>query len=288
MKTAIIVDSTSYLPDAMLAHPDIYQINLSVTFDDGQVFEDLVTDAFFKDFYDYLEAHPQTVTTSQPPLGQYMELMDQLVEKGYERVLAFHLSSSISGTYQNARTILEEYQDRMDTYCYDSKGAAVVVMALVQKALALLEKGMPMAEIDRLLRQQIEDCFIYLTVEDLTYLSRGGRLKNGAALIGNLLHIKPILYFNELGEIGLLEKVRTQRRMYHRLAEIAINAMKAHPEGVELYFCHAMAEDVIQDILSIVEAECGPVDYQVGRIGPVIGAHVGLGSCGMATIPKIS
>ncbi|WP_028125323.1 DegV family protein [Eremococcus coleocola] len=287
MPTAIIVDSTSYLPEQLLAHPHVYQVTLSVTFEDGKQVSDLVSDDKAQKFYDYLSQSKQTATTSQPPIGEYMQLVQNLVDQGYERILAFHLSSAISGTYQTAVTVLQEFKDQVECYVYDTKAASVVMMALVETSLSLLDRGMAMPELDKILKDMIAQSHIYLTVEDLTYLSRGGRLKNSAAIIGNLFAIKPILFFNEAGEIVLLEKVRTRRKLYQRLAEIAEGVFEANPQGFQLYFAHALGQEVIDQVVAILEEKFGTIDYQVGLLGPVVATHVGIGSCGMATVPKL-
>lgn len=287
MKTAIIVDSTSYLPEEIKNKENVFEINLLVTFSDGTTIADTGEITAVRNFYDRLDHEDSLPTTSQPAVGDYYALMDKLVADGYEAAVCIHLSSKISGTYQTARMVTQEYTDRMQVYCIDSKGASVVQEALVRTCLNLLDEGMPLDEINQRLLWLVEESVIYLLVENLNNLVKGGRLSATSALLGNILQIKPLLYFEPEGSIQLFEKIRTSKKVFKRWKEIKDEAMLKYLKGIEVSFAHADAEEEILEILPNITEGIERDEVTISILGPVVGTHTARRAKGMAIIPKL-
>lgn len=288
MKTAIITDSTAYLEGDLCNHPDIYILELTTTFQDGTQFPDSADPKIQAEFYDKLKSSAELPTTSQPSPGKYMELIEKLITDGYERLLCIHLSQTFSGTYQTAKMITSQYADQIQAYVIDSKGVSVVMEALIVKALELLENDVEFEEICEKLDWAAKNSTIYLTVDDLEYLVKGGRLNLGAAKIGNFLKIKPLLYVDENGKVDVLDKIRTDKKVNRCLAKLAREDADKFPDGILLGFANAVDEDRMQDTIEAVTEKVPELTYKTATLGPVIGTHTGAGTVGMATIPKIT
>lgn len=133
-----------------------------------------------------------------------MGLYEELKEKGYDTILSIHLSSGISG-FVNTLFAMKDDISGVTVIPYDSKITSMPMGHMVEAALDLNDEGQSLDEILAHIDRIRDNTYAYLIVDDLNNLVRGGRLTNGAALIGSLLKIKPILTFSE-GKIVLFEK----------------------------------------------------------------------------------
>ncbi|MDN6162529.1 MAG: DegV family protein [Atopostipes sp.] len=288
MKTAIIIDSTAYVREEILNSPDVYELQFTSTFKDGTNYTDNSDAESLAKFYRKLEGASTLPKTSQPSLGEYIELVEEIIEKDYDQLLCIHLSAGLSGAYQTAQMIAEDYKRAIQIQVIDSKGASVVIEALIIQALEMLEKNLSFEAICEQLIWVANHSMIYLTVSDLDNLVKGGRLNRGAAKIGELLNIQPLLCIGQDGRIQLIERIRTDKRMNRRLAQIAKKSMADYPNGVMLGFAHAMNEQRLKSVIGIVTKDQPDQSYLKGALGPVIGTHTGSGAIGMGVIPIAS
>ena len=158
--------------------------------------------------------------------------------------------------------------------------------ALVEQALDMIEKDVPFEEICKNTRWSAKHGTIYLTVSDLDNLVKGGRLNGAAAKLGDMLKIRPLLYVDQDGKVELLEKIRTDKRVNRRLAEIAVKDAESFPNGMILKFAHTVDRERLDVAIESVHEKLPELEYEIGTLGPVIGTHTGIGTIGMATIPR--
>src|SRR5699024_7825494 len=126
-------------------------------------------------------------TTSQPAIGEYIALIEEIIEKGYDQLLCIHLSQTFSGTYQTAKMLIDEYEDQINAHVIDSKGVSLIIGALVEQVLDMVEKEVPFEEICEKTEWSAQHGTIYLTVSDLDNLAKSGRANKAVAKIGGLL-----------------------------------------------------------------------------------------------------
>ncbi|MBK0347959.1 DegV family protein [Aerococcaceae bacterium zg-ZJ1578] len=287
MKTAFIVDSTAGINEQLKAHPDVYEVILTVQFADGEIFKDTTDEESVIAFYEKLQQESTLPKTAQPSPGEYYQLIEHLVEQGYDSVIAIHLSSKLSGTYQTANMILQEYQGKLKTACIDSKGTSVVIENMLEQALHFYEAAeLSFDEIVRQLEWLARESHIYMMIEDLNNLVKGGRLSAANAFLGGLLQIKPLLEFTETGEVALFEKIRTEKRVYRRWADLIQAALEKYPKGIHVRFGHSNALEAAKTAQKMMQ-ELFPqvISFSIGYLTPVVGVHGGSGVQGMAIIP---
>ena len=152
----------------------------------------------------------------------------------------------------------------------------------------MLEKNLSFEAICEQLTWVANHSMIYLTASDLNNLVKGGRLNAGAAKIGELLNIKFLLCIRQDGKIQLMERIRTDKRMNRRLAQIAEKSVVDYPNGVMLGFAHAMDEQRLKTVIEIVTKDQPNQSYLKGTLGPVIVTHTGAGAIGMGVVPTAS
>lgn len=278
MKIAIVTDSTAYLPERIKNDPNLFVIPIPVILD-GKVYNEGI-DIEADEYYTLLNKSKEFPTTSQPALGEVIELYEQIVAQGFDTIISIHLSSGISG-FVNTLFTLTDTIDGATLYPYDSKITSVPMGHMVEAALDKVAEGASLEELFEKLNIIRENTYAYLIVEDLNNLVRGGRLTNGAALIAGLLKIKPILTFED-GKIVLFEKIRSTKKAFARAEEIIGKRDKEIARPVKLYVIHANNLVVAEQEKAKLQKQYPDAIIEIGHFGPVIGTHLGEKAIGIA------
>lgn len=278
MKLAVVTDSTAYLPERIQNHPDLFVIPIPVILD-GKIYNEGI-DIEADEYYGLLNKSKDFPTTSQPAVGEVLALYEELKRKGYDTILSIHLSSGISG-FVNTLHAMKNDIDGVKIVPYDSKITSMPMGHMVEAALDLNQKGQSLEEIIAHIDRIRDNTYAYLIVDDLNNLVRGGRLTNGAALIGGLLKIKPILTFSE-GKIVLFEKIRSSKKAFARAEKVIgmRNEEIAPPD--KLYVIHANNLEVAIQEKEKLQKQYPHADIEIGHFGPVIGSHLGEKAIGLA------
>src|SRR5262245_45456267 len=208
---ALVIDSTTYLPPELIARHDMHVVSLYVQLEGEQERESEITD--LDEFYERLRASEETVTTSQPSVGDFTSVYEPLLADGRE-VVSIHLGATISGTYESAVQASEQLaSDRKGgerIHVLDSETAAGGFGLVALAAAAAIEAGGSAEQALARAREACDAVKVWFAVDTLEYLRRGGRIGAARALIGSTLKIKPILTFE--GEVEPVERVRTRSR----------------------------------------------------------------------------
>ena len=282
MKLAVITDSSAYLSAETMQREDLYVLDIPVNIDGEEYVEGINLTA--EEFYQKMAQAFELPKTSQPSIAKLDEILTSLKEQGYTHALGLFLSSGISGFYQNIQYMIEEYEGLTIAFP-DTLITSAPLGIMVESVFNWRDQGDDFVIIQDKLAIQISHTSAFIMVDDLDHLVKGGRLSNGAALLGNLLSIKPILYFNEHGVIEVYEKVRTEKKATKRLIEIIKEETTSGQYTVIVIHGNApeKAEEMRQHLL---ESGVGS-DVSIATFGSVIGTHLGAGSIALGYIPVI-
>lgn len=275
MKTAVVTDSTAYLPVELKEQLNIHTIPLMVTID-GETYEEDV-DLCMAEFYDKVRGKGPLPKTSQPAIGRFVDLYTQLKDEGYTSVVSVHLSSGISGTFAGAGQA-GNMVDGIDVIPYDSEISCYVQGFYVIRAAELVQEGASAKEIVEELDRLKQTVRAYFMVDDLSHLQRGGRLNGAQALIGSLLQVKPILHF-ENKVIVPFEKIRTRKKAMKRIEDLL--AEDAKTKELDASIIHANNLGEAEKWKAELEERFPTVHFTISYFGPVIGTHLGEGSMGL-------
>jgi DegV family protein with EDD domain len=279
--TAVVADTTSYLPPELIEQHDIRLVSLYVGIEGDLDREADITD--LQGFYERLRASDQTVTTSQPSVGDFVAVYEPLLAEGNE-IVSIHLSSGISGTYESAtqareRLTAEGKGGERIVVC-DSRTGAGGMGLMVLGAANAAEGGANAVEANERAENVRDELKIWFAVDTLDYLRRGGRIGAARAWIGTTLKIKPILTLED--EITPIERVRTRSRAFERLVGYA---RQRQEDGADAWVVQHVQDP--ENAARMVEA-CRPIFGKdpifTSEIGPVIGAHVGPGLLGVGGV----
>ncbi|MFC4800139.1 DegV family protein [Neobacillus sp. GCM10023253] len=280
MKTAIVTDSTAYIPKELLDKWNIHMIPLNVIFG-NEVYREEV-DIHWQQFFEEVKTK-DLPTTSQPPIGQFVELFERFASEGYDAVISIHLSSGISGTYQGSVTA-GTMVEGIKVFSFDSEISCMVQGFYALEAAEWASRGMDPERIMARLEELKSTARAYFMVDDLSHLQRGGRLSGAAALIGSLLQVKPLLHFVDK-VIVPFEKIRTRKKAMKRIADLlGEDAMGGG--RYQAVVIHANREEEALEWKKELGALYPNVDFSIGYFGAVIGTHLGEGAMGMGWMKK--
>lgn len=280
MKTAVVTDSTSYIPKHIRENLDIYMVPLSVIIK-GETYREEI-DISASDFYEEVKTGDKLPTTTQPPIGEFETLFNELA-KEYDAIISIHLSSGISGTFQGATAAGTMIEDAK-VYTFDSEISCMPQGFYVLKAATMAKEEKDPAEILAALDEIKASMRAYFMVDDLGHLQRGGRLSSAQAVIGSLLNIKPLLHF-ENKVIVPFEKIRTRKKAMKRIADmLGEDVEKGKP--LQASIIHANRVEEAAAWKAELSALYPTVDFSISYFGPVIGTHLGEGAMGLGWSTK--
>ncbi|ALA54037.1 DegV family protein [Shouchella clausii] len=276
-KTAVLTDSTAYLDKQTLEELGIYTIPLSVIFSGKNYREEI--DLSTAAFYEKLSTEEALPTTSQPAIGMFTELLQELKEEGYTDVVSVHLSTKISGTFQTALSA-GEMVEGITLHGVDSEISCAPQGFLARTAAKLALEGTPPENIVTELEKIKAQIRAYFVVHDLHHLRRGGRLNSAQALIGSMLQIKPILHMEE-GLIVPYAKVRTEKKAINHILDMLFDDLAAGNVN-EVSVIHANNRAKAMQLKEKIAEQHPSTTIQISYFGPVIGTHLGSGSLGVS------
>ena len=282
MKLAVITDSSAFLQAETLRKEDLFVLDIPVNIDGQEYVEGVNLTA--QEFYEKMASSSELPKTSQPSIAKLDEILSSLKEQGYTHALGLFLSSGISGFHQNIQYMKDEFEGLTISFP-DTRITSAPLGFMVESVFQWVENGDDFNNILEKLDKQINKTSAFIMVDDLDHLVKGGRLSNGAAILGNLLSIKPILYFNEQGVIEVYEKVRTEKKATKRLVEIIKELTKDGDYRITVIHGNApeKAEELRQQLL-----ESGVTsNIEIATIGSVIGTHLGEGSIALSYTPIV-
>lgn len=281
MKTAILTDTNSGISAREAAELGIYVMPMPVIIEDEIYYEG--QNLTEEQFYEALTSGKK-VTTSQPSPGDLLDKWDELL-KEYEQLIYIPMSSGLSNSCSAAKGLALDYEGRV--YVADNHRISVTLRESVLTAKRLVDEGKTASETRELLEKEAFHSSIYISVNTLEYLKKGGRITPAAAMIGNVLSIKPVLtiqgekldsYTKVRGsmkkcEARMLEAVR--KDISTRFSDVPIHKMHIGTAGAGL------TEEAQQEWLGMVADEFPDADVYYNPLSASIGCHTGPGAAGI-------
>ncbi|HEY8799249.1 MAG TPA: DegV family protein [Candidatus Limnocylindrales bacterium] len=278
-RIAFVTDSASDLDPAVAAAHGIRVVALIVSFG-AETFRagvDLSTAEFWRRMTATDAPFPKTAAASP---GEFKAVYDAAFADGAEAIVSVHVAGTLSGAIKSAEIAKSMLPDR-EIHVVDSQGASMAESILCFIGQELADRGLAAAEIAEILRDRASDLRMYVSLETLEYLKKGGRISGTQAAIGTLLSVKPIIAV-EAGKVETAEKPRTRSKSRERCIEMIC----ARPiERVAIL--HTMAPDVDEFKAEVVRrAGLDPAAVSVATVGPSVGPHLGPGCVGAAVLYK--
>jgi len=272
-RVKILTDSTADLPADVVEELGITVLPLTIQLGNKRLRDGI--DVTAPEFIAQM-ARVSTPPTTFPPTAQEFERAYlELAQKG-NAVVAIHVSSKLSQTFQVARRVAAPLLGRYKIVVIDSQLITVGLGMLVTAAARAAAEGASLDQVVRLVRGMIPRIYIGFFVETLEYLERGGRIGKAQAVLGTMLNIKPLLILEE-GEIVALEKVRNRAKAIEKLAEFITEFTRIQ----KMVVLHGNTPLDVQALIEQTSLVMPNLDISVEHYGPVIATHVGVDALGV-------
>ncbi len=280
MAVAIVSDTCHYLPASLVQEREIHLVSLYVHWPGETLREIEVTD--YTAYYERLRTAPELPSTSQPSIGDFLEVYEPLLAQGRD-IVSIHLAGGMSGTVSAAEQARQQLGSRSErVHVIDSATACGGEGLVVLAAAAAARDGADAPAVARRARRARSELRMWFSIDTLEYLRRGGRIAGAQAWLGSALKVKPILTVE--AEITPVERVRTSRRAFERMVELLGSRAT---DGADAWMVQHIQAPREAEALAARGRElfgCDPV--VISEIGPVIGTHVGPGLLGAGGIPS--
>lgn len=272
-RVAIVTDSASDFDPARAASLGITVVPLIVNFgkDTFSAGLDLSTDQFWQRMTAPDAPFPTTAACSP---GDFQLRYQHLFDEGAEAIVSVHVAGTLSGTIKAAEIAKAMFRDR-EIHIVDSMGASMGEGVLAEMAVKMANEGASAAQIAETLTRRREDIGIYLALDTLEYLKRGGRISGARAAIGTLLSVKPIIEVKE-GQVETADRVRTKGKARERLIELL--TQRPIERLAVLHTTNAGVEEFAEELIKRSGIDRAKVT--IDTVGPSVGPHLGPGCVG--------
>lgn len=284
-KVAIVTDSNSGITQEQGKELGIFVLPMPFFIDGELYLEDITLSQ--SEFYEKLGADSD-ISTSQPSPGEVMDLWDKVLEE-YDELVCIPMSSSLSSTCATAITLAAEYDGRVQVV--DNQRISVTQEQSVLDAMNLREEGKSAAEIKEILEKEKLQASIYITVDTLKYLKKGGRITPAAAAIGTVLNLKPVLQIQ--GEkLDAFAKARTVKQAKTIMTEAMKNDFEKRfhsPDGekMNLELAYTFDTAAAEAFKEEVQAVFPDNEIVMQPLSLSIACHIGPGALAIACSKKI-
>ncbi|PAF21204.1 6-phosphogluconate dehydratase [Terribacillus saccharophilus] len=282
MKIAIVTDSLTNLREEDLQrYPFIYYAHLNVVVDDKSYIDlkEITNDQLFR-FIDEGASYSSSLPSPEVFVTLYEELLAE-----YDAIISLHCTENVSGTVNSAYIARDSIAGASEKITViDTNTASIGVENIVIKVCKLMEQGKSLDELLEAVEYYRTHGQLYLTINDLTTLVRTGRLSKTASRIGNLLHIKPIIGF-ENAKLEVMGKVRTKKRLLKWMLERLRHDVEQSGKQV-VRITHVNSIDLAKELKHAMETCGDKVEVFISNeISSVMAIHFGRGGVGASWMP---
>lgn len=272
----VVTDSTSDLTQAEAAKLGVSVVPLTVRFGDEQYRDgvDMTSDQFYAKLQS-TSTHP---TTSQPTPEQFVDVYSALLAAPDDAVVSLHISSKLSGTLQSANIAAQQLGPER-IHLVDTESVSGGLQLLVRATLGDVAAGRDAKTVAAAAVKRSARVTIYVLLDTLTYLQRGGRVGRAQAMLGSLLSVKPVLTMVD-GEVAPKARVRSIAQGMERIVSLLREHMPLR--GVGAFHCGS--PQLIEPFLAQLREVAPNLDILRGQVGPVVGAYTGPGGIGIACL----
>ncbi|MCH2636306.1 MAG: DegV family protein [Acidimicrobiales bacterium] len=270
----IVTDSSCDLPDNLISEMNIKIVPLKIRFGDTEFVDrvELTTDQF----WEKCQASDELPSTAAPSPGAFVEEFQNAANEGATGVVAIILSGELSATIEAAQQAAQLVKDEIEVRVIDSRTVTLGLGSVVMGAASAANSGANIEEVAAIASDSVNRTQVHAALDTLENLRKGGRIGAAGSLLGSMLSIKPLIDVRN----GVVEPAGKQRTRGKALSYL-VGVVEQNADQIEqIFVTHAACDDVdsfLEQVRSVVS-----VEVLVGEVGPVVGAHAGIGTIGVA------
>ena len=278
MKTAIITDTNSGMLPSDAEEHGIVLLPMPIIINGKEYLEhiNLTREHFYQ-----LQAENAEIQTSQPSAGDVIDLWTDLL-KDYDSIVHIPMSSGLSGSCASAMLYAQDFGGRVQVV--DNQRISVTMRQSALDAKVMAENGMTAAEIKEVLERTRFDSHIYIMVDTLKYLKKGGRITPAAAAVAGVLHLKPVLQIQgeKLDAFAKCRGIKNAKKIMTEAVEKGIReefgGLDASPKGAWIGAAHTHNEEAARQFVEETAAHFPGFDIHMDELPMSIATHTGPGT----------
>ena len=283
-KVAIVTDSNSGITQKRGEELGIYVLPMPFFIDGELYLEDITLSQ--EQFYEKLGADSE-ISTSQPSPGDVMDLWDKLLED-YDEIVCIPMSSGLSSTCETALSLAQDYDEKVQVV--NNQRISVTQEQSVYDAIKLREEGKSAAEIRQVLEKEKMQACIYITVDTLKYLKKGGRITPAAAAIGTVLNLKPVLQIQ--GEkLDAFAKVRgwkaAKKTMLNAIEKDLTDRFADVKDQMVLGMAYTCSKEEADEWKKEIQTRFPDYELVEGPLSLSIACHIGPGAMAITCMKRV-
>lgn len=278
---AIITDSCADVPKEFVERHNIFVLPMIIHCEEGELRDGIDIDAC--GVYEKLKR--ELPRTSTPTGEEVLKTFAEIKKQGYTKAAAFILSGGLSGSYNQIRILAEE-EGELEIAVYDSRQASIGTGAIVMLMAEFLEQGVDFAAFKKKAELLIKETKVFFSIDTLEYLVKGGRIGKAVGFAGSILDLKPILSFDQDGEIYVAGKVRGHKKIEAKLIALIRELIEGRPDSA---FILLTADGDLHEEREVLEQKLKSEFPQFRnhfhtRIGGALSTHLGRGLLGAGIV----
>lgn len=286
MRTAVITDSNSGITQEQGKALGIFVLPMPFMINEKTYFEDI--DLSQEDFYKRL-GDGDDISTSQPSPEAVLNLWDELL-KEYDQVLHIPMSSGLSGSCETAMMLARDYEGKVEVV--NNQRISVTQRQSALDARHMADQGYPAAKIKEILEETKLDSSIYITVDTLKYLKKGGRITPAAAALGTLLRLKPVLTIQG-DKLDAFAKARTMKQAKSMMISAIQKDLETRFSDKDCSNCflqiaHTDSKEAAMELKNELLAQYPNADIYVDHLSLSVSCHIGPGALAIACTKKLN
>lgn len=283
-KVAIVTDSNSGITQKRGEELGIYVLPMPFFIDGELYLEDITLSQ--EQFYEKLGADSE-ISTSQPSPGDVMDLWDKLLED-YDEIVCIPMSSGLSSTCETALSLAQDYDEKVQVV--NNQRISVTQEQSVYDAIKLRDEGKSAAEIRQVLEKEKMQASIYITVDTLKYLKKGGRITPAAAAIGTVLNLKPVLQIQ--GEkLDAFAKVRgwkaAKKTMLNDIEKDLTDRFADVKDQMVLGMAYTCSKEEADEWKNEIQTRFPDYELVEGPLSLSIACHIGPGAMAITCMKRV-
>lgn len=276
-KVAIVTDSNSGITQAEAKKRGIYVVPMPFYINEELFYEDITLSQ--EEFYTKL-AEDAEISTSMPSPGDVVDLWEELL-KEYDEIVHIPMSSSLSSSCETAAMLAKDFDGKV--HVIDNQRISVIQKRAIDDAMEMAKKGMSASEIEEVLVREKLESSVYITVDTLKYLKKGGRITPTAAAIGTVLNLKPVLQIQG-GKLDAFSKARGWKSAKKTMLDAIEKDLKERFAGknMKIDVAYTCSDEEMKKWVEEVEARFPGYDMYVDKLSLSVSCHIGPGAMAIA------
>lgn len=278
-KYAIVTDSASGLEQSFIEEHDIKVLPMSVIVD-GIAYKDGV-DKSVTEIYNLLKESGEGAKTSQPTIGEFMEIYEEIEQDDqYDSVISIHASSELTGTYQSALSVSKEISK--PAVVIDSRIGSYPMKKMIDRVVEGRKNGETLEDVEAEIEKMIQNTQLYLLPHSFSQLRKSGRVSASQSVLATLLQVQLKLEFEE-GKVIVGHKVRTKKKMISHILQTLESHIK--DDAIKtLAIVYAGHESLASEWKKTIQKHLPNLNLVFEPLVPVAGVHVGHGTIGFGLV----